>query len=172
MSGPGARLGGRWRATRASGRRLALAALAAAAMSAAGCADRGSDIVVVYRGNVSSWRSRLRVTIDTGKRARVIVPSFPSAAKAVPVAAHGSLPVHVALLGAGGDTAARLTAPALALAPRTSYGVNIAVSAVRPAQTHCSGEWSATAVLPPATESLYVSITIGARGAPPARCDD
>jgi len=146
--------------------------LAGAALSIAACANRGSDIVVVYRGDISTWRPRVRVTLDSGSQARVIVPSFPSAAKAEPVASHGALPVAVALLGASGETIAQLTAPPLALAPGTSYGVNVVVGAQRPAQTACSGEWSATAVAPPAAESLYVSVTSGARGAAAPRCDD
>lgn len=160
--------------TRPLGRRaggIALCALAAI-VSAAACAERGSDIAVVYRGDVSAWRTRLRVTLDSGRRARVVVPSFPSAATPEPVATHGTLPIAVALLGEGGDTIARLARQPLALAPKTSYGVNVVVSARRPAQTRCSGEWSASAVAPAIAESLYVSVTTGVRGAPPPRCDD
>lgn len=151
---------------------VALCALVAVTASVAACADRGSDIAVVYRGDASAWRSRVRVTLDSGGRARVVVPSFPSAAKPDPVATHGTLPMTVALLGAADDTIARLAPPPLALAPKTSYGVNVVVSTHRPAQTACSGQWSASAVAPPVAESLFVSVTAGARGAPAPRCDD
>lgn len=160
------------RAGTVRGARAALVALAAAAVSATACAERGSDIAVVYRGDVSTWRSRLRVTLGSGARARVVVPAFPSAVKADAVPTHGVLPIAVAVLGGTGDTVARLSAPRLTLAPKTSYGVNVVVSEHRPAQTRCSGEWNAAAVAPPAAESLYVSVTTGARGAAAANCDD
>lgn len=154
------------------GRRVGGVALCALVAASAGCGERGSDIAVVYRGDASMWRTRVRVTLDSGRRARVVVPSFPSAAKPEPVATSGTLPVVVALLRADGDTVARLAAAPLVLAPKTSYGVNVVVSAHRPAQTACSGAWSASAVAPPVAESLYVSVTAGVRGAPAPRCDD
>jgi len=152
------------------------AALAAAVATAialgTGCAgDSGSDITVAYRGDVSSYRQLARVRYDAGNQGRVVVPAFPSAAKAEPIATSGEMQVVVSLKSGDGTVLARDSVPPLALAARMSYGVNVVVSTRRPAETRCSGRWRATSIAPPAAESLYVSVTAERRGNPP-RCDD
>ena len=148
------------------------ALVAAAVTLGSGCAgDSGSDITVAYRGDVSAYRQLARVRYDVGNQGRVVVPAFPSAARAEPIATTGSMQVVVSLKATAGTVLARDSVPPLALAPRMSYGVNVVVSTRRPIENRCSGAWRATSIAHPAAESLYVSITAEPRGNAP-RCDD
>ncbi|MFL5560481.1 MAG: hypothetical protein ACJ79K_03315 [Gemmatimonadaceae bacterium] len=168
-----------WRG--AAGARGASGTLGALALVVAmgGCAGRSSEITIAYRGDVAAYRQLVRVKLDTGSRARVVVPAFPSAAQPEPIGSSGTLPLSVMLLS-GADTIARYTAPPLALAPDMSYVLSIVVSARAPTETRCTGPWAATPIVPRGADprdstatagSLYVSIFRGDRGAPTANCD-
>ena len=153
-------------------RALKTVLLVAALASGAACfGDSSSDITVAYRGDIASYRELVRVRVDAAHTGRVVVPAFPSAAKPEPIATKGAMQVVVTVKRADGTLLARDSLPTIELAPRSSYGVNVIVSARRPAQTRCTGAWRATAIDAPAAESLYVSITTAPRGNPP-RCDD
>ncbi len=148
-------------------------------MMATACADHGSDLAIVYRGDVASYRALVHVRIDTGARARDVTPSFPSAAHPAPVPTEGMLPLTIALVTTAGDTAARYSPPALQLAPHTSYRTDIVVAATRPDSGRCTGPWTATAITPrsagsPAftAESLYVSIAKSDRRSEQPHCED
>jgi hypothetical protein len=154
--------------------RRRIAALVAAGVVTLGTAcagSSGSDITVAYRGDISAYRELVRVRFDANNQGRVVVPAFPSAATAEPVATSRAMQVVVSVKTGAGALLARDSLPPIQLAPRTSYGVNVVVSTRRPPQTRCSGAWRATPIASPAAESLYVSITTEPRGAPPS-CDD
>ena len=159
-----------WRGTPVIG--LAVVALGA-------CGGRSSDITIAYRGDVAAFRQLVRVTLDTGARARTVTPAFPSAARAEPVRSSGTLPISVVMLS-GGDTIARYSAPPLSLEPNTSYVVSVIVSVRSPRETRCTGRWAATPIVPKGATagdsasrgSLYVSVTGGRRGGPAPDCDD
>ena len=145
-----------------------------------GCADRSSDIAVVYRGDIAAYRSLVRVQLDSGSRARTVTPAFPSAAHPERVARGGPLPVSVLVLTPTGDTAARYVAPPLLLAPKTSYRVGVVIGQ-RPPERNCDGVWTATRFNRPLSgtgapisiaESLFVSVTANERGKEPPRCDE
>src|SRR6476661_9618299 len=156
----------------ATRRVLAMAAGVLALASGSGCAgDSGSDITVAYRGDIARYRELVRVRIDANHEGRVVIPDFPSAAKAAPVATSGAMQVVVSVKTAGDTLLARDSLPPIELAPRTSYGVNVVLSTRRPPQTRCSGAWRATPIASSATDSLYVSLTTEPRGNPPS-CDD
>jgi hypothetical protein len=149
-------------------------------MVLAACAARSSDITIAYRGDVAAYRQLVRVQLDTGRRARTVVPSFPSAARAEPIGSSGTLPVTV-LMTSGADTIARYVAAPLALAPGVSYVVSIMVSARAPSGTRCTGPWAATPIVPRGARAgdssatagaLYVSIVRSERDAPVADCDE
>lgn len=164
--------------SRASGRRLLRGGLALAAAIA--CTDRASDLAVVYRGGIAAYRSLVRVQLDTGSRARVVTPVFPSGANPERVATRGDLPIVVVVLTPAGDTAARYAMAPLRLAAGTAYRLGIVIGR-RPAPNRCNGAWVATAVARPLgvaddsasrPESLYVSITVADRAKESPRCDD
>jgi len=143
------------------------------AVALGACGGQSSDITIAYRGDVAAVRQLVRVTLDTGARARTVTPAFPSAAHPEPIATRGALPIRVVLLS-GIDTIARYSAPPLSLEPNTSYVVSVIVSLRRPVETPCTGRWSATPIVPkgapsrdPTTGSLYVSIAQHARGEQP-----
>ena len=145
----------------------ATAALAVAGALGSGCAgDRGSDIAVAYRGDIAAYRQLVRVRIDADHQGRVVIPDFPSAAKPVPIATSGEMQVVVSVKTGTDSLLARDSLPPVALAPRTSYGVNVVLSTRRPPQTPCSGAWRATPLASSATDSLYVSLTVDPRGNP------
>jgi len=148
-----------------------IAVLALAGALGSGCADNGSDITVAYRGDIAAYRELVRVRIDAKNEGRVLVPDFPSAAAARPIATSGPMQVVVSVKKPDGTLLARDSVPPIGLAPRTSYGVNVIVSTQRPPQTPCTGAWHATPLTSSATDSLYVSVTTAARGNPPS-CDD
>jgi hypothetical protein len=150
------------------------------AATTAACTDRGSDLAVVYRGDVAAYRPLVHVQLDTGSRARVVTPAFPSSASPTEVASRGELPVVVAFITSSGDTAARYTVPPLALAPRTSYQVGIVIGR-RPAASRCNGAWLGTPVTrrlaasadsTVAADSMFVSVTVNRRAKEPPRCDE
>ena len=155
-----------------------LPAALAAAVAAAACSDRGSDLAVIYRGDASAYRTLVHVRLDTGARARDVTPSFPSGAHPDPVPTEGVLPVTVSFLIAPGDTAARLAVPPLRLAPRTSYRVDVVVAARRPESSRCTGPWAATAIAPrhgsaaSGADSLYVSVAQTDRRGEQPHCED
>ena len=155
----------------------------AALLVFAACGDRRSDIAVVYRGNVSVYRPLVHVRLDSGSRAREVVPAFPSAAHPLPVPTHGELPFTVVVVATGGDTLARYSAPPVRLAERTAYQLGIVIGSQRPAANRCTGVWGAAAVASggargrtigatSAAESLFVSVSASDRRAEPPRCDD
>lgn len=146
----------------------------------AACADRGSELAVVYRGDIAAYRSMVQVRLGTGTRARVVTPAFPSAAHPEPVATHGELPVAVAVVTTAGDTMAHYSVPPLQLVPKTAYQLGIIIGR-RPAARRCDGSWVATALTRPlgpardsasGAESLYVNVTIADRTKEAPRCDD
>lgn len=172
MAAPGVWLGG------ASGGRLRVA-IALLSITTA-CADRGSDIAVVYRGDIAAYRSLVRVQLDSGSRARTVTPAFPSAAHPERVATRAPLPVAVLVLTSAGDTSGRYVAPPLRLAPKTSYQLGVVIGQ-RPAASKCNGAWAGTALArplggdrapTPVAESLFVSVTANERGKDPPRCDE
>lgn len=134
------------------------------------CADRRSELSVVYRGDIAAERALVRVWIDSGARARAVVPAFPSAAHPEPIPTRGTLPIGVALLSPPGDTIARYAPPAIAVAPRMAYSVGVVVGR-RPAASPCNGAWAGTAIAGRA-DSLFVSVTPTELGKAPPRCDD
>jgi len=137
-----------------------------------GCAgDSGSDVTVAYRGDIAAYRQLVRVRIDANHEGRVVIPDFPSAAKAVPIATSGAMQVVVSVKTGADSLLARDSLPPMKLVPRTSYGVNVVLSTRRPPQTPCSGNWRATPLAASATDSLYVSLTTAPKGSPPS-CDD
>ena len=146
-------------------------ALAIVASGGACSGDRGSDITVAYRGDLAAYRQLVRVRIDANHQGRVVIPDFPSAAKAAPVATSGAMQVVVSVKTGADSLLARDSLPPIDLAPRTSYGVNVVLSTRRPPQTRCSGAWRATPLAASPTDSLYVSLTAFPRGNPPS-CDD
>lgn len=153
-------------------RALTTTLLVAALASGVACfGDSSSDITVAYRGDIAAYRELVRVRFDAAHKGRVVVPAFPSAAKAEPIATKGAMQVVVSIERGDGTVLARDSAPPIELAPRSSYGVNVIVSARRPGQTRCTGAWRVAPIAAPAAESLYVSITTASRGNPP-RCDD
>ena len=133
--------------------------------------ESGSDITVAYRGDLAAYRQLVRVRIDANHEGRVVIPDFPSAAKAAPVATSGAMQVVVSVKTGADSLLARDSLPPTELAPRTSYGVNVVLSTRRPPQTPCSGAWRATRLASSPTDSLYVSLTAYPRGSPPS-CDD
>ena len=135
------------------------------------CADRGSDVTIAYRGDLSAYRRFVHVRYATGDGDHAVIPPFPSAARAEQIATSGTLQLVVTVQRDSGPVLARDSLAPRPLAPRMSYGVNVAVSTRRPATSRCSGHWDATPLAPPAVESLYVSVTAYERGKPP-RCDD
>lgn len=145
--------------------------MCAAVVALGACADRGSDITIAYRGDLSAYRGRVRVHYTTPDGPHLVVPPFPSAARAEPVPTNGTIQLVVTVQAESGALLARDSLPARPLAPRTSYGVNVGVGARRPMTSQCSGDWNATPLAPPARESLFVSVTVYERGNPP-RCDD
>ena len=150
----------------------AIGAIAFAGTSGAACAgNSGSDITVAYRGDIARYRELVRVRIDANHEGRVVIPDFPSAAKAAPVATSGAMQVVVSVKTGADALLARDSLPPIELAPRTSYGVNVVLSTRRPPRTRCSGAWRATSLASSATDSLYVSLTAEPRGNPPS-CDD
>lgn len=161
--------------TRARGLRPAIAAVAGALTAAAalgGCAgNSASDITVAYRGDLAAYRELVRVRIDANHEGRVVIPSFPSGAQAMPIATSGVMQVVVSVKTAADSVLARDSLPPAELAPRTSYGVNVVLSTRRPPETRCSGAWRGTPLASSPTDSLFVSLTVEARGNPP-RCDD
>lgn len=146
------------------------AGFAAMLACASACADRRSELAVVYRGDAAAERGRVRVRIDSGSRAKVVVPAFPSAAHPEPVSNRGTLPIGVALLSTAGDTIARRELPAIGLAPRMTYTVGVGVGR-RPAASRCNGAWVAAAIAGRA-DSLFASVTTIERAKEPPRCDD
>lgn len=153
-------------------RALSTTLLVAALASGAACfGDSSSDITVAYRGDIASYRELVRVRVDAAQKGRVVVPAFPSAAKPEPIPTKGAMQVVVTMKRADGRLLARDSLPTIELAPRSSYGVNVIVSARRPGETRCTDTWHATPIAAPAVESLYVSITTAPRGNPPS-CDD
>jgi hypothetical protein len=143
------------------------------------CGGRSSDITVAYRGDVAAYRQLVRVTLDSGARARTVTPAFPSAARAQPVGTSGTLPVSVVMLS-GSDTIVRFSPTPLSLAPNTSYVVSVIVSARAPIETRCTGRWAASPIVArekTATDSgsrgsLYVSIAKYSRDEGPPECSD
>lgn len=133
--------------------------------------DSGSDVTVAYRGDIAAYRQLVRVRIDANREGRVVIPDFPSAAKASPVATSGAMQVVVSVKTGADSLLARDSLPPMQLAPRSSYGVNVVLSTRRPPQTRCSGAWRATRLASSPTDSLYVSLTAYPRGNPPS-CDD
>ena len=145
----------------------------------AGCADRSSELSVVYRGDIAAYRTLVHVRLDTGTKARDVTPEFPSAAHLEKVATKGALPIGVSVLTPAGDTAARHTLAPLQLTPNTAYRLAIVIGR-RPAAGRCDGAWVATPLARPLgeapdslarAESLYVSVSLANRTKPP-RCDD
>jgi len=149
-----------------------LAGLALAGTLGTGCAaNSGSDITVAYRGDIAAYRELVRVRIDANHEGRVVIPDFPSAAAARPIATSGAMQVVVSVKTGADSLLARDSLPPTELAPRTSYIVSVVLSTRRPPETRCSGAWRATPIVSSATDSLYVSLTAEPRGHPP-RCDD
>jgi hypothetical protein len=145
-------------------------------LASTACADHGSDIAVVYRGDVAAYRSLVHVRLDSGERARVVTPTFPSATHPAPIATRGELPLLVALVAASGDTLARYSAPPIRLAPKTAYRIGVVVGQ-RPPASRCNGAWAGAAIAPGSgaragSESLYVSVTTWDRTREQPRCDD
>ena len=136
------------------------------ALGSACSGESGSDITVAYRGDLAAYRQLVRVRIDANHEGRVVIPDFPSAAKAAPVATSGAMQVVVSVKTGADSLLARDSLPPTVLAPRTSYGVNVVLSTRRPPQTPCSGAWRATPLASSATDSLYVSLTVAPRGDP------
>lgn len=151
---------------------IAIGLLALAAALGSGCAGNSeSDITVAYRGEIAAYRELVRVRIDANHEGRVVIPDFPSAAAPKPIATSGTMQVVVSMKTGGDSLLARDSLPPVALAPRTSYGVNVVLSTRRPPETRCSGAWRATPIAASATDSLFVSLTAEPRGNPPS-CDD
>ena len=89
--------------------------------SVAACfGDSASDISVAYRGDIAAYRELVRVRIDAAHQGRVVVPAFPSAAKAEPIATKGTMQVVVSVKRADGTLLGRDSVPPLELAARTS----------------------------------------------------
>jgi hypothetical protein len=153
--------------------------IAALFLTAIACGGGSSDLTVAYRGDTAANRVLVHVQLDTGARARLVTPAFPSAARPEPVATRGALPIDVAVVTATGDTAARYVT-VLHLTPRTAYQLGIVIGR-RPAASSCNGVWFATPLAAPLgeanpgatrAESLYVSVTITDRAKELPRCDD